>query len=53
MSGTAFTPSVGDRNYVKNINGSASNVTKDSEATLTYNWYLVTANTANGTPGTQ
>ena len=53
MSGTALTPSVGDRNYVKNIDGSASNVTKDSEATLTYNWYLVTANTANGTPGTQ
>lgn len=53
MSGTAFTPSVEDRNYVKNINGSASNVTKDSEAILTYNWYLVTANTANGTPGTQ
>lgn len=53
MSGTALTPSVGDRNYVKNIDGSASNVTKDSEATLTYNWYLVTANTAGGTPETQ
>lgn len=57
MSGTAFTPSVEvggtNRNYVKNINGSASNVTKDSEATLTYYWYLVTANTANGTPETQ
>ena len=53
MSGTAFTPSVEGRNCVKNINGSAFNVTKDSEATLTYYWYLVTANTANGTPETQ
>jgi hypothetical protein len=52
MSGTAFTPSE-NRNYVKNINGDASNVEFDSEATVTYNWYLVTANTANGTPGTQ
>ena len=58
MSGTAFTPSITmtdeeNRDYVKNINGSASNVEFDSEATVTYNWYLVTANTANGTPGTQ
>ena len=52
MTGTAFTPSV-NRNYVKNINGSASNVEFDSDATVTYNWYLVTANTADGTPETQ
>ena len=36
---TTYSPSV--RNgYVKNINGSARNVTKDSAATLTYQWKL-------------
>lgn len=43
--------------YVKNINGSASNVTKDSEATsLTYSWKLCIGNTSSATsytPGSE
>lgn len=43
--------------YVKNINGSASNITKDSEATsLTYSWKLCIGNTSEATsytPGSE
>ena len=36
--------STNNRSYVKNINGSASNVTKDNAATLTYQWKLLIGN---------
>ena len=38
-----------ERKYVKTIDGSAANITKDSAATLTYQWKLCSSSTASGT----
>ncbi len=35
--------------YVKNINGSANNITKDNEATLSYQWKLQVGSSASAT----
>lgn len=54
MKGSALTPmvTVSNRSFVKDIIGTAT-TTQGDGVTLSYNWYLIYATTAAGTPSTQ